>query len=195
MRTKIMMWAMASALLLATGLLSGTAAAADMFKIDPSHTSATFRVLHQGYSYVTGRFNEIAGDVVFDEKDFLKSQVNVIIKTDSVDTNHKKRDGHMRSPDFFNTKEFPEMTFKSTGVKQAGDKSGQLMGDLTILGVTKPVTLDVTFNRIAPNSKNIVIAGFSASGMIKRTDFGMTYGLKGIGDEISISIEAEAHKQ
>ena len=87
------------------------------------------------------------------------------------------------------------MTFKSTGVEKTGDKMGKLMGDLTLLGVTKPVTLDVTFHHIAPNSKNIVIAGFSASGMIKRTDFGMTYGLKGIGDDIAIEIGAEAHKQ
>ena len=96
---------------------------------------------------------------------------------------------------FFNAKEFADMTFQSTGVEQTGNKSGKLMGDLTLLGVTKPVTLDVTFNRLAPNSKNIVIAGFSATGEIKRTDFGMTYGLKGIGDKITILIEAEAHKR
>ena len=132
---------------------------------------------------------------MFDENDFSKSKVNITIKTASVDTNHKKRDNHLRSPDFFNAKEFSDMTFKSTGVEQTGDKSGKLMGDLTLLGVTKPVTLDVSFNRLAPNSKNIVIAGFSATGEIKRTDFGMTYGLKGIGDKITILIEAEAHKQ
>ncbi|PON11489.1 hypothetical protein C2W62_44580, partial [Candidatus Entotheonella serta] len=87
------------------------------------------------------------------------------------------------------------MSFKSTGVEKTGDKAGKLMGDLTLLGVTKPVMLEVTFNRIAPNNKNIVIAGFSATASIKRTDFGMTYGLQGIGDEIDIRIEAEAHKQ
>ncbi|ETX01566.1 MAG: polyprenyl-pyrophosphate binding protein [Candidatus Entotheonella factor] len=193
MRMKIVLGIVLSAMLIAG--MGGTALAADKFKIDPSHTSATFRVLHQGYSYVAGRFNEIAGDVVFDENDYLKSQVNIVIKTESVDTNHKKRDDHLRSPDFFNAKEFPEMTFKSTGVEQTGDKAGKLMGDLTLLGVTKPVTLEVVFNRIAPNRKNIVIAGFSAKGSIKRTDFGMTYGLQGIGDEIDIHIEAEAHKQ
>ncbi len=193
MRMKIVLSLVVSvALMVAIG---GTALAADQFKIDPAHTSATFRVLHQGYSYLAGRFNEIVGDVMFDEGDLLKSQVNITIKTESVDTNHKKRDDHLRSPDFFNAKEFPDMTFKSTGVEQTGDKTGKLKGDLTLLGVTKPVTLDVTFHRIAPNSKNIVIAGFSASGKIKRTDFGMTYGLQGIGDEITIEIAAEAHKQ
>ncbi len=193
MRMKMVLCVIVSAVLMA--VMGSTALAADMFKIDPAHTSATFHVLHQGYSYVAGRFNDIVGDVVFDESDFLKSQVNITIKTVSVDTNHKKRDDHLRSPDFFNAKEFPEMTFKSTGVEQTGDKMGKLMGDLTLLGVTKPVTLDVRFNRIAPNSKNIVIAGFSAKGTIKRTEFGMTYGPKGIGDEIDIRIEAEAHKQ
>lgn len=193
MRTKIVLCLVMSAVLMAA--IGSTALAADKFRIDPSHTSATFHVLHQGYSYVAGRFNDIAGDVVFDENDFLKSQVNIVIKTESVDTNHKKRDDHLRSPDFFNAKEFPEMSFKSTGVEKTGDKAGKLMGDLTLLGVTKPVMFEVTFNRIAPNNKNIVIAGFSATASIKRTDFGMTYGLQGIGDEIDIRIEAEAHKQ
>ncbi len=193
MRMKMVWCLLVSAMLMA--VMGSAALAADQFKIDPAHTSATFHVLHQGYSYVAGRFNNISGDVVFDENDFLKSQVNIVIKTASVDTNHKKRDDHLRSPDFFNAKEFPEMTFKSTSVEKTGDKAGKLMDDLTLLGVTKPVTLEVTFNRIAPNNKNVVIAGFSAKTLIKRTEFGMTYGLQGIGDEIDIRIEAEAHKQ
>lgn len=191
MRLKIMTCVIASALLMATGL----AVAADTYKIDPAHTSATFRVLHRGYSYTAGRFNEIAGGIMFDEKDFSKSQVNITIMTASVDTNVKKRDDHLRSPDFFNAKEFPEMTFKSTGIEQTGDKTGKMMGELTLLGVTKPVAFEVTFNRMAPNKKGVMIVGFSASGSLKRTEFGMSYGLKGIGDDIAIQLEAEAHKQ
>ncbi len=192
MRTRIMAWVIASALLVTTGLLSGIAVAADTYKIDPAHTSATFRVLHRGYSYTAGRFNEIAGEVMFDEKDFSKSQVNITIKTESVDTNQKKRDDHLRSPDFFNSKEFPEMTFKSTSVEKTGEKTGKVTGDLTLLGVTKPLALDVTFNRMAPNKKGVMIVGFSASGSIDRTTFGMTYGTQGIGTDIAIQLEAEA---
>ena len=165
------------------------------YKIDPAHTAVAFIVNHVGFSNVIGRFNTVGGDVTFDKDAVEKSVVNVTIDTTSVDTNHAKRDEHLRSPDFFNAKEFPKMTFKSTKIEKTGDKTGKLHGDLTMLGVTKPVVLDVTFNKdgVSPASK-LETAGFSARGTVKRTDFGMKYGAPAIGDDIQLLIEVEAVK-
>ncbi len=173
--------------------------AAETFKVDPVHAQAVFRVMHVGYANVIGRFNDISGEIVFDKDDFTKSKLQVTIKTTSVDTNFQKRDDHLRSPDFFNVKEFPEMTFTSTDIEKTGDQTGNVQGNLTLLGVTKPVTLAFTFNKLAPNPlkgyNQILTAGFSARTKIKRSDFGMKYGLKVIGDDIEIWLEAEAQKK
>ncbi|WP_448187811.1 YceI family protein [Azospirillum sp. sgz301742] len=183
-----------AAALLAT--VAGTAQAAPVaYKLDPSHMSVAFIVNHLGFSNVIGRFNTASGDVAFDKDAVQNSTLKVSIDTASVDTAHAKRDEHLRSPDFFNTKEFPQMTFKSTKIEKTGDKSGKLYGDLTLLGTSKPVVLDVTFNKegVSPASK-LETVGFSARGKIKRTDFGMKYGAPYISDEIELLIEAEATK-
>lgn len=179
----------------AVGAVSPAFAAPVSYKIDPAHTAVAFIVNHVGFSNVIGRFNTVGGDVSFDKDAVEKSTVTVTIDTASVDTNHAKRDEHLRSPDFFNAKEFPKLTFKSTKIEKTGDKTGKLHGDLTMLGVTKPVVLDVTFNKdgVSPASK-LETAGFSARGMVKRTDFGMKYGAPAIGDDIQLLIEIEAVK-
>jgi polyisoprenoid-binding protein YceI len=179
----------------ATGSVVPAFAAPVSYKIDPAHTAVAFIVNHVGFSNVIGRFDTVGGDVTFDKDAVEKSVVNVTIDTTSVDTNHAKRDEHLRSPDFFNAKEFPKMTFKSTKIEKTGDKTGKLHGDLTMLGVTKPVVLDVTFNKdgVSPASK-LETAGFSARGTVKRTEFGMKYGAPAIGDDIQLLIEVEAVK-
>ncbi|MGA1858933.1 YceI family protein [Azospirillum sp. 11R-A] len=179
----------------AVGAVSPAFAAPVSYKIDPAHTAVAFIVNHVGFSNVIGRFNTVGGDISFDKDAVEKSTVSVTIDTTSVDTNHAKRDEHLRSPDFFNAKEFPKMTFKSTKIEKTGDKTGKLHGELTMLGVTKPVVLDVTFNKdgVSPASK-LETAGFSARGTVKRTDFGMKYGAPAIGDDIQLLIEIEAVK-
>jgi polyisoprenoid-binding protein YceI len=179
----------------AVGSVVPAFAAPVSYKIDPAHTAVVFIVNHVGFSNVIGRFDTVGGDVTFDKDAVEKSVVNVTIDTTSVDTNHAKRDEHLRSPDFFNAKEFPKMTFKSTKIEKTGDKTGKLHGDLTMLGVTKPVVLDVTFNKdgVSPASK-LETAGFSARGTVKRTEFGMKYGAPAIGDDIQLLIEIEAVK-
>lgn len=179
----------------AVGAVSPAFAAPVNYKIDPAHTAVAFIVNHVGFSNVIGRFNTVGGDISFDKDAVEKSTVSVTIDTTSVDTNHAKRDDHLRSPDFFNAKEFPKMTFKSTKIEKTGDKTGKLHGDLTMLGVTKPVVLDVTFNKdgVSPASK-LETAGFSARGTVKRTEFGMKYGAPAIGDDIQLLIEIEAVK-
>jgi polyisoprenoid-binding protein YceI len=174
-------------------------AAPQSFKLDPNHTFAVFRVNHLGYSTMIGAFNEISGQLTLDQDQLDNSTVEITLNTTSVDTNHQKRDDHLRSPDFFNAVEFPEMTFKSTSVKTTGDNTMEIAGDLTLLGETKPVTLEAVLNKVAehpiPSYNGVVVAGFSASTSLKRSDFGMNYALEGIGDQIDILLEAEFHAE
>jgi polyisoprenoid-binding protein YceI len=165
------------------------------YKIDPGHTSVAFIVNHLGFSNTIGRFNTVAGELTFDQADVAKSKLSVTIDAAGVDTNHAKRDEHLRSPDFFNVKEFPKLTFKSVKIEKTGDNTGALTGDFTMLGVTKPLTLAVTFNKsgVSPATK-LETVGFSARGVLKRTDFGMKYGAPYISDEIQLLIETEATK-
>ncbi|MET4701233.1 polyisoprenoid-binding protein YceI [Constrictibacter sp. MBR-5] len=170
------------------------AAAAD-FKLDPDHTMAVFVVNHLGYSNMIGRFNDVSGTFSFDPATPEKAKISMAIDTASVDTDHKRRDDHLRGPDFFNAQEFPQMTFESTKVEVTGERTGKVTGDLTLLGVTKPVTLDVTFNKMEPHPlppyNKVLTAGFSVRGTIKRSDFGMTYFLPAVGDEIQLMLEVE----
>jgi polyisoprenoid-binding protein YceI len=178
---------------------SWTAAqAADRFEIDASHTNIVFIVNHLGYSNMIGQFQEFEGEFMLDGHNYSSATVNLTIKTASVDTDHQARDDHLRSPDFFNAAEFPEMTFKSTSISGT-DKKLLVTGDLTLLGVTKPVTLDVDVNDMKPHPlpqyNGVLVAGFSARSTIKRSDFGMKYALGGIGDEIHLLLEVEGQKK
>lgn len=165
------------------------------YKLDPSHTAVAFSVNHLGFSTVLGRFNTVAGNLVFDQANVANSKVDVTIDAASVDTNFAKRDDHLRSGDFFNTKEFAKLTFKSTKVEKTGDNTGTVTGDLTLLGVTKPVTLTVTFNKAGVSAASkLDTVGFSARGTVKRSDFGMKYLVPYVSDDIQIQIETEATK-
>ncbi|MBI2311411.1 MAG: YceI family protein [Betaproteobacteria bacterium] len=174
-------------------------AAAEEFDIDPQHSNVVFLIDHLGYSRMVGRFNDFSGDFTFDEANYGTAKVSFAVKTESVDTRHPKRDDHLRSPDFFNAKEFPAMTFRSTRVEKNGDRTAKLIGEVTLLGVTRPVTLDVRFNKRAehplPAYNKVMVAGFSARGKVKRSDFGMKYALPGVGDEIELIIEVEGHRK
>jgi len=175
-------------------LLSPDAQAADKYRLDPVHTFVVFKVADLGYAHVVGWFTDVAGELTFDPADVSKSELSVTIKTASIDTHYEPRNKDLMSPDFLNVAEFPEMTFTSTASEKTGDKTGTVTGDLTLLGVTKPVTLEVTFNQIAPNPFNsdTPTAGFTAHTVIKRSDFGMTAYLPAIGDEVDITIDAQA---
>jgi polyisoprenoid-binding protein YceI len=176
--------------------MGGAAGAADKYALDPTHTFVVFKITDMGYAHIVGWFTGVAGQLTFDPADVTKSTLNVTIKTASIDTHFAQRNKDLMSPDFLNVAEFPEMTFKSTFVEKTGDKEGKVTGELTLLGVTKPVSMDVTFNKIAPNpfNKNTPTAGFEAHTAIKRSDFGMKAEIPNIGDEIDISIDAQAPK-
>lgn len=184
-------------LLLAASLLfSGTvASAADTYQLDPTHTSVIWNADHFGHSRPHGIISLINGTLVLDEAAPENSKVDVTIPMAGVATGIAKFDDHLRNADFFNVEKFPNATFVSTKVEKTGDKTAKVTGDLTLLGVTKPVTLDVTFNKKGPNPMNKKeTVGFTATGVVKRSDFGMNYAIPNVSDEVAIRIEAEANK-
>jgi polyisoprenoid-binding protein YceI len=185
--------------LLTTSLLAATLgstaaqAAPANYSIDMAHTSAIFNINHLGFSTLHGRFGDMDGTLMLDTDNIENSKVSMTIDTASVTTFHEKRDEHLRSPDFFNAAEFPEMTFESSKVVKTGDNTATLEGELTLLGVTKPVVLDLTINKVGPHPfTQAPMAGFSATGIIKRSDFGMGYGLPAIGDDVALRLDVEA---
>lgn len=170
-------------------------ASAATYDIDPAHTYPNFTIGHLGYSTMHGRFGSTSGTVELDLKK-KTGAVNVVIDAASIDTGFKKRDDHLRSPDFFNVMEFPEITFKSTKVNFTSDKTAKVDGKLTIAGVTKDVTLDVTHIHCAPHPFNKKdVCGFDANTSIKRSDFGVKYALPAVSDEVNIMLEVEAIKK
>ena len=121
--------------------------------------------------------------------------IDVTIKTESIDMDSEKWDDHMKSPDFFNVEEFADMTFKSTSIEITGEKTANITGDLTLLGVTKPVVLKTTYNKSDKHPfSGKYVSGFSAETIVKRSEFGMTYGLPGVGDDVHVRIEVEGYR-
>jgi len=181
--------------LLVAGSLPLAAHAADSYTIDPQHTYPHFSVNHLGFSTMQGRFDASSGKVTLDAA-AKKGTVEFSIEAASINTGFAKRDDHLRTPDFFNVAEFPTVTFKSTAVKFKGDKPKTVEGNLTMLGVTKPVKLEVNaFNcglhPMDPTKKKFV-CGADVSTEIKRSDFGMKYGVPAVGDNIKLVFEIEA---
>ncbi|HEY7608451.1 MAG TPA: YceI family protein [Alphaproteobacteria bacterium] len=192
----------------ALAALAAAPAAADTFRVDPFHSSFVFSANHIGYTDVFGLFREWGGEFSFDPKEPEKTRVKIEVKTESLDTNDHRvqaqggvrgRNEHLRSADFFNVKEFPSMTFESTKVEKTGEKTAKLHGNVTLLGVTKPVVFDVTFNKVAPHPvpayKGVMTAGFTIRGTIKRSDWGMKFGVPAVSDEVALYIQIEAQQK
>lgn len=181
-------------------MLPVAAMAADAYTIDPHHTFPNFTISHSGFSTMHGRFGKTSGKLTLDPAKHTGS-VDVVIDAASVNTGFVKRDDHLRSPDFLNAAEFPDITYKSSKVTINGDPSkddatATVDGTLTISGVSKPVALKVTrmhcgINPMDPK-KEQYRCGFDAETKIKRSDFGIKFGLPGIGDEMNIALEVEA---
>ncbi len=170
-----------------------SAQAQETYKFDENHTTVVWTANHFGFSNPSGKFTDVKGDLTLDENDPEKSSVNVTIKTDSINTGIEKFDQHLKSADFFNTANFPTAKFVSTNVAITGKNRAKVMGNLTLLGATKEVVLDVKLNRIALNPfTQKKTAGFSAVANIKRSDFNMNFGIPGVSDMVKLTIEAEA---
>ena len=165
---------------------------AGTWTVEPMHSEVGFSVRHLGLSKVRGRFNSFSGTLTIGD-DATASSVEATVDMASVDTNNTDRDGHLLSTDFFNADAHPQMTFRSTGVT-----ADTLRGDLTINGITQPVSFDLEFHGVAVDGYDTTRAGFSASGRILRSDFGIDFnaplGVDGmlIGDKIDISLEIQA---
>lgn len=150
-------------------------ASAETYKIDRSHSSVGFSVTHLGLSKVKGSFGQFSGNVVFDPADVAKSVVDVTIDATSINTHSEGRDKHLKSGDFFAADSFPTITFKSVSVTPKGPKNFDVTGDLTLRGVTKPVTLAVELVGTMDDANMGKRAGFTASGKINRQDFGVNW--------------------
>ena len=185
--------ASAAALFFST-FLSSPVLAGDLYDLDPEHTQTIFHIDHLGYSTVSGSFRQLKGVLTLDEVHPEQSLVEVAIEASSVDTGVAARDGDLRSSEFFDVARHQTITFRTTKVKRRGPRSADLSGDLTLLGISRPVTLRTTFNRVAPDPLrgNRMVAGFTATTTIRRSDFGMKAFIPLIGDVVRIDINAEA---
>ena len=185
-----------AALALGSALFTAGQAMAADYKIDKEgqHAFIEFRIKHLGYSWLYGRFNDFDGSFTFDEKNPSADKVKVTINTNSVDTNHAERDKHLRSGDFLNVSKNPTATFESTEVKANGD-SADITGNLTLNGVTKPVTFKAVFNGEGKDPWGGERAGFNATTTLNLNDFG----IKGPGEtsqtlDLDISVEGVKQK-
>ncbi len=170
-----------------------------LYEIDPQHLTLGFLVEHVGFAKVFGRFREAEGRFTFDEATGEISNVRVVVKTATVDTTVEPRDRHLKSADFLNVEKFPEMTFESRDTTKLPGRRGELRGSLTLVGVTRPITLSVAWNKSAtsPLPGKPYVAGMSARGSFRRSEFGMSYGVADglVGDEVELLIELEAHRR
>jgi polyisoprenoid-binding protein YceI len=180
-------------------MISTAHAQAARYELDPDHTTVAFLVDHIGYAKVLGLFRSARGSYRFDEATATLSDVRIEVETASVFSNQRKRDDHLKGPDFLNSGEFPKMVFTATSAKRTGDKTFDIGGQLELLGKSLPLTLQATWNKSAesplggPLGKPYVM-GVSARGSFKRSAYGMTYAVANgwVGDEVPLIIEFEA---
>lgn len=174
------------------------------YELDPEHLSIGFLVDHIGYARTLGLFRKGEGSYTFDEQTGELTDLEVRVDTGSVFTNHKKRDEHLRSADFLNSKEFPEMVFIAQSARRTGDRTFEIAGELELLGKTRPLTLEATWNKSAEYpfgggllGSNPYVMGVSARGRIMRSAYGMNYAVDNgwVGDEVELIIEFEARRQ
>lgn len=169
--------------------------------VDVSHSSIDFSVRHMMIAKVKGTFHSFEAQIEADAEDLTSANILFQVDISSIDTRNSDRDTHLRSADFFDSEQHPKMTFQSTQITKTSDGEYAVTGDLSIHGITKPESFDVTFEGVGKDPWGNEKVGFSAVGSIKRADFGLTYnavletGGVLIGDEVKISIEIEAVKQ
>jgi polyisoprenoid-binding protein YceI len=189
------MYARTAAVVLAT-LVAGTAwAAPETYVIDSTHTFPSFEVSHLGFSTQRGRFNATSGKIVLD-RDAQTAQVNISIDAKSISTGLAKLEEHLKAEDFLDVAKHPTIRFTSTRARFAAGKLVGLDGDLTMRGVTRPVMLTVTSFQCGDNpfAKKFT-CGANATATLKRSNYGINYALPAVGDEVTLLIQIEAHKQ
>lgn len=160
------------------------------YQIDAVHSAIIWKVQHKGAGFTYGRFNDFSGTVTATGTDAESIQVNLTVQAGSIDSANAKRDEHLRGEDFFNTKEFPTITFKSKSAKKLADDKVELTGDLTIRGVTKEIKAVAQLTGQATD-KGTKLVGSEATFTINRTDFGITYGKGALGDNVTVTVALE----
>ena len=175
--------------------------ASSTWKIDPSHSAIHFSVRHMVVSKTRGRFTRFGGQIVFDPAHPAASSVEVTIEPASVDTADAQRDAHLKSPDFFDVEKFPQASFRSTSVEDLGGDKLRISGELTVHGVTRPLSFDAVFEGSAKDPWGGERAGFSGSLSLDRREFGLQWnkaletGGVLVGDRVELTLEVEAVKQ
>jgi polyisoprenoid-binding protein YceI len=169
---------------------------AERYDIDASHSGVVFGWNHFGFSNPTARFDKIEGSMLLDQADLTKSSISITLPLEGLDTHVAKLDEELRGPDFFDATKYPTITFRSTKVETTGENSLKITGDLTVHGVTKPVTLDAKVNKIGifeiPGVMKAQTAGFDATTVIRRSDFGVSKYVPAVSDEIPVRITLDA---
>lgn len=184
--------------LIALLLFSGAAFAQTTWNVDKAHSKVGFSVTHMGVAEVEGKFNDFDATVLAKSEDFNDAAIEFTSKTASIDTDNERRDGHLKSPDFFDAEKYPEIKFAGVLVKEGGQY--KLKGDLTLHGVTKKVEFDVTYGGTVNHGKGIK-AGFKLTGKINRQDYGLKWSNKTpggelvAGDEVEIIAKIELNKK
>lgn len=174
---------------------TATADAAERYDLDAVHSSVLFKIGHSELSYFFGRFNDFSGDIRWDEEEPGNNAISFVIKPESVDTANERRDTHLRSPDFFNARQFPEITFTSSEVTKTGDDTFAVTGDLVLLGESKPVSFVWTQTGAGKGSRGEFRRGGIATFAIKRSDFGMNYMLDRLSDEVEMTVSLQTVRQ
>jgi polyisoprenoid-binding protein YceI len=185
-------------ILVCAGIAAGTNAEPARYELDPEHLTIAFLVEHIGYARTLGQFLTANGSFVFDESSGELSAVRVVVETASVDTHHEARDRHLRSGDFLDSSPHPTMTFRADSARRTGDRTFTVTGELELLGTRRPLALEATVNKTAPYpiGARAEVMGVSLRGMLKRSEFGMPYGVADglVGDEVEILVEIEARR-
>jgi polyisoprenoid-binding protein YceI len=181
------------ALVVAMPFTAAPALAAEPWILDKSHAHVTFTADHLGFSMVHGQFRSFDADILFDPENIEATELTVTIDAASVDTFWEARDRHIRDTDFLNVSTWPEITFVSREVRQTGENTAEIIGDLTLIGETREVIFEATLNKIGPSPFNPdqTIAGFTVTGEIVRGDFGMDFGLPAFAAAIPIRVDLE----
>ena len=175
-----------SSILIAGGLRAET------FTIDPVHSHVLYRAGHMGVSHSWGRFSDISGTLSLDDANSENNSIDITVKATSIDSGEPKRDEHLRSPDFLSVKQFPTITFKSTQIKAVDPHTLEVTGDLTIHGVSKPVTLKVERVGAGKGPMGGSAVGLETTFKINRSDFDMKNMLNAIPDEVMLIVSLEA---
>ena len=182
-------------LTLLSGLLAIPVVAENTYKVDPDHTYILFRVKHLGIGYSYGRFNNPIGTFTFDEAKDNIGAIDMRILAKDVDTDVEKRDNHLRSPDFFDAKKYPLISFKSTSIRKTGEGTYEISGNVTLLGKTRPIKAKAVQIGAGKDPWGKYRRGYEAKFTLKRSEFGMEFMLGGVSDKVELTVSLEGIKQ